>query len=445
MRVFLHHNRWYFLVACLLFFAARWAFTHARMERLRDLPEDEMLAIRNGAIYFRVRHPETIQAVATKEIKPQEQTAAKWQITPPPLTLQKSSVTGGSPRLLGEDKSHQKFYVAPVVSEAGISYLAFTPDKSRTFPARLTPPRLRRGDRMLTYIEAELLTFPFSGNRSSPAFPKRVVHTIYQSAYTQFPYAIVGETVYWLEADLLPDLIPRHARRNAEGQIIEAPLRLLMAPLRGGPARCVLDGLPKETGLHATAGAVWWSLPNRDEPEHYDIYCLRADEAKPRLILKNSLTRDLPLEVGGRLYWRRERSHDSAGHNSSAPVEATHSQILSTALDGSDSQVVYADTRSPFLLSLHAHAGRLYFSQVEPYGSRTDTSSLRPALYRLSLDTPGRAERILTFPRDSILRQFSDGYVYFTIAEQRENPFDWSREGLIPTYVSVLYRSRLPD
>jgi hypothetical protein len=100
---------------------------------------------------------------------------------------------------------------------------------------------------MITYIRAELITFPLSGKMASDHYPKRIIHTINQISYSQLPYAVIGETLYWLEADLDSDLMPRNARRNAANQIIEAPLSLYQAPLRGGPPERILDGLPIET------------------------------------------------------------------------------------------------------------------------------------------------------------------------------------------------------
>jgi hypothetical protein len=446
MTAFIHRYHRILFAGCAVFFLARWAFQQTRIERLMDLPADDLITIRDGSVYFRVRYPQDVRRAEPDPAGKREPAVMRWEFVSTPFTVRTTPVTGGRRRLLGEDKRRAMYYVAPRITENGIAYLAYNGEQTRMLRARLSAPGIqRRSDGRLTYVQAQLYTVPFSGGPPVAAAPDLTLRTVLHPAFMLPPYVVIGDTLLWLEADLDANLVPRNARRNAQGSITDAPLRLLKVPLRGGTPQVIVAGLPKETGLHATTEAVWWMVPGKTEGSGPDIYRLSIHEERPQCVLKNAVNREFPLEAGGRIYWRRDKSSDPEWRSGAALLASLDSEIVSAAPDGSDGHVVYADAESPFPLTLYAHAGKLYFSQVEKTARNRADSSLRTVLYRLEPGSPSRKKRVMALPRDGILSRFDGDYVYFTLVEQRENVFDWSREGLLPTFVPVLYRCRLPD
>jgi hypothetical protein len=70
---------------------------------------------------------------------------------------------------------------------------------------------------------------------------------------------------------------------------------------------------------------------------------------------------------------------------------------------------------------------------------------LAPTVFQVVGQTGPRVTRIAAFPKGTRMFYTDQDSIYGVLDEERENWLDWSRQGMAPTFVKVVYRFRLPD
>lgn len=434
--------RWYLIASCTLFFLARWSFLQGKLERLADLPADELIALHDSTLYFRSR-PAVAPPPQTNLIR--TSLAGNQRVfVPSPLTVKSMPIQGGLKRVRGLDTRPDQAYTWPTVTGEGICYLSYSHDRAVLLPAKMFLPRMsRRADGRLTFIEARLHCFPFNRKEPERLKPELTMHVVAHPWLSLPPYTMQHNSVYWLEANVDKKLLPCDGRYDKDHLLIEAPLKLMRLGLSGGKPETIAAGLPKETRLYGANDTVWWMVPSRNGLGP-DLFRLRSAETKPEHVLHDADTYDFPVEFKDRLYWRRDRTTRFDFLPNSPASEDFSSEIVSATVNGANPQIVYTDEASPFRIYLFAHQKRLYVLQAEYMDERTSNSQIRNVLYSFEEGAPARLRRLVALPRNTTLYRFDGNAVYFIVTEARENIFDWSKEGLSPEYVPVLYRYRLP-
>jgi hypothetical protein len=428
----------------VLFFGARWAFLQGKPERLRDLPKnnDLLLFIRGGVTYYRVNYPLRNQVISVMDI------SGKAVITevpmPQPITLRALPVQGGPGRILAEAQPPPNTRLSALpMTENSLPYLANSEawTHSLRFPVQMveyardgrTSIPVKR-TMALSLHQAHLYTLPLSGGAPVAFRPDITLH-IAESSTNGWPVCFTDDRICWIDVD------PKKRPAQKSGS-------LKVASKNGGPPETLMTGLSPRTGLVLSgAGTVWMSAPARVPPDmealsRSDIYSFDIAENKPRLVrqnVENSLLFGsiIPSNLlwEGRRYW----THTTASISDTS-YQTSRTEILSSALDGSDQRVVHTFSDAESEIALRAHAGKLYVD-LRKKSNRF--------LMRFEPGSPVRLRELFRFPTKKasylVKDSYFDGdYLYYVQDEEREKWWDWSVRGLQPTEATVLYRYRLP-
>jgi hypothetical protein len=146
------------------------------------------------------------------------------------------------------------------------------------------------------------------------------------------------------------------------------------------------------------------------------------------------------LTLDGRLYWTRDVYSISVSP-ASPGYQVRHTEILSAALDGSDPRTIYTFPDACYVSSSRVHKGRLY---QEIYRGEAHPMQSNRFLVRLDPGPPVRVDDVFHFPPQAGQPYFDGEYLYYTLREERDNFWDWSKKGLAPVAAMVLCRYRLP-
>jgi hypothetical protein len=423
MPAFIRRYRWYMFAACAIFLLSRAAFLQGRPERLRDLPSqgEWLLGIHRGVAYFQMHASQTNSAIFTTD-----STGRVVNMAPLPLVVRAFPVEGNSSSLLFEDQRVATLFRQIQLTDNGVHFVSY-PDKTpRTLPYSLTSEVRTSGrpirQKQTTYLPVELADFylvPFSGGATAPVH--LTSRLIVRSDSGGKSVGVTNNRIYWIEIE----------SNKRTGQ---ASGSLKALSLHGGSPETLQTGLPPQTSLYVSESsqeAAWMFVPVG--AGRHNLYRLTEIERNPQLFLQNTELNTItfqPATYNGRVYWKRD---------SVASIQASdsvyQSEILSAALDGTDTRSVHTFSEPDTISALYAHAGKLYI-EMPKANSRH--------LLRLEPGPPAIWRAVLRFPSNAQQPVFDGDYFYYALIEERESFWDKARRYRRPGRATVLYRYRLP-
>jgi hypothetical protein len=415
----------------LLFFGARWSFQRDRPERLREIPVNgaELFAIREGVAYVRTKENNQPRLVGRADT-----TGIMYPHMLPslePLVVQTLPVTGGPASRIGEHRLSNIVFRRIQFTDDALYYVAYSEARTRPYGWEVNIPGTTYKTFMgVSLTHATLHALPRTGGDPVALLPGKEL-SITPDIYDGEPIAVVGDKIYWIEID------PKQNLHNTSA-------RLRVVTKQGGEPKTLMTSLSPRANLSidkGQEGVLWLFAPPVNEISNArKIYRLDSADDKPKLFLsnrENHIHLSRPVTLDGRVYWKR--------NTYSVPIQETEdhrTEILSSALDGSDTRVHYTFLTTAVPSQFYFHTGRLYFNVYK--GKEGQSSHYGTTLMQLEPEASSPAREVFRFPT-MVSQIFLDGgFVYYTQEEERGQTRPNGSGGSFPVYARVLCRYRLP-
>ena len=241
--------------------------------------------------------------------------------------------------------------------------------------------------------------------------------------------------VYWVREfpDERVDTISTDGK-SVENTVSRYRTAIMAAPLQGGTARKLFDGLSDTTFLLPSQdGALCWKGDT--------LWRLRMDHAPLRILAGVK-----PVNVtewNGHLFWAEVRGAGSDKRIALMQANADGSAprlLLNTSREIGDFDFMRYGT---FYARPTAHRNGLYCLLLER-DTRHPDSTTAPDLYRLKLSPKPALERLCALPQEGIKCWFDGDFMYCLALENRWSDFSLHTDSKPATPHSVFYRYRLP-
>lgn len=415
----------------LLFLGARWMFQQDNRERLRDLPRNgnELITIRNGMAYFRMKEVFQPRILAIKDSRGQ----AFPQMMPAlePFLLHVMPVTGGAARQIGEQRIPGAIFRRMQFTPKALFYFSYVEKAMRGLSWHLNVAGSPRQTRIGAGVaDVKPYSMFFMNGAPVEMFRGRTFPVII-SALDADPMCVVGDSVYWIDID-------------TSQQPASACASLKVIHRGQHEPRTIMSGLSPLSSLAVDVGdnrILWLIAPAvKEYSPGRRIFRIDSEENSPQPFLSNMDNQSVvsvPVSLNGRVYWKRD-----VYKIAEANYEDHAAEIMSSAPNGSDTRTEVKFETSSMPTQLYAHGGKLYFEVYE--GKVNDRKRSGNVLMRLDPESPSQPQEVYKFPPKTSQFLLDGDYLYFTQDEERSQVTNGSNRGSFPVFTRVLNRRRLP-
>ncbi len=420
-----------------IFLLARWTFTRGKPQRLAQLPDISMkyiAGVRNETLYWVASSdPFVIKTMPVQGGPIRERLREKRGVAETRLLVGPDLYYSAAAKPWGEVAARARQTASEMQQTLMEHPGANLPKVVPAFLAPITVRRVNLADNQPPTDVLNGLTGshvdPLAGEIRGPSL------------------ALVGSNLYWVAADPADRALDKDERGRASfrSALRTAPIS---DPTR---VRTLATGLSPWQRLTPYEDGVCWNASQRPDEPPGTLHYASASVSNPRPWLYSDDA--VPVALADRRYWLRTTYNRAPDQRvSSGATPARRQELMRANADGTDARVLLTlsegseDTRR--FTQLTAYRGALYcvMNVLAQQDMRLTFCRLRltptPTLQKLCVWTavPEAHPQILFFSGVSCF--FDDDYVYYLVAEEHENWFDWLARN---QQLRLLYRCRLPD
>jgi len=260
----------------------------------------------------------------------------------------------------------------------------------------------------------------------------------------------VKDRTYWIESRQWTN-VPRKFLPHLEGNVFYnydfPPCNRLMVSRKGADPEFTGHLIGNST-LKAGSRGIYWTEPGSKTGER--VLCSLSAGEKQAARIQGYKGSWLPEEFGDKAAWI-----EPASTPGSAGLSTLNKIVLkyATLPSGDPQTIATLDTGNVSTyqamsdVKLQASDGRLYLFVPNWSGmsAQKETVPQGPQIYEIVFDKEPHLALRSKLPVGASFRLIDGGYCYYFVDEDRENVWDWSKEGLAQRSVTVLFRRRLQE